>query len=75
MKHNLGDQIKRNEMDREYGMVEGGESCIQSFGGEPLWKETFWKSRHRREDNIKMDCQVVSEDVAWHALAQDRHKW
>jgi hypothetical protein len=34
----------------------------------------FWKTRHRREDNIKMDSQAVLEGVAWHALTQDRHK-
>jgi hypothetical protein len=37
----MGDQIKRNKMDRACSMDGGGESSIQSFGGNPDGKKCF----------------------------------
>ena len=39
-------------------------------------KETTWKTKHRLEDNIKMDLQLVRcGDVDWIELVQDKDTW
>ena len=39
-------------------------------------KGTTWETRHRWEDNIKMELQEVEcEGVDWIELAQDRKRW
>ena len=44
--------------------------------GKPGGKSTHWRSRHRREDNIKMDLQEVGCGyMDWIGLAQDRNRW
>jgi hypothetical protein len=40
---------------------------------EYLKEETFWKPRHRQEDNIMMNIKETQfEDVDWIHLTQDR---
>ena len=53
------------------------EWCIQCFGGETWGKETTWRRpRHRWEDNIKMDLQIVGWwGIDWIDLVQDRDRW
>jgi len=41
-RHYSGDQIKKNEMDREYGRYGRQERCIQVFDGETGGKEPTW---------------------------------
>ena len=39
-------------------------------------KETTWRPRRRRKDNIKMDLQEVGcLSMEWIELAQDRDTW
>jgi hypothetical protein len=52
-----GDQIKKNEMGGTCSTYEREERRIQCFGAETSSKETTWKTRHRREKNIKMGSQ------------------
>jgi len=43
------------------------------FGGEPEGKILLGRPSHRREDNIKMDHQLVGwVGMDWTELAQDR---
>jgi hypothetical protein len=35
-----GDKIKKNEMDGACSAYEGGERCVQGFGGKIRGKET-----------------------------------
>jgi hypothetical protein len=44
--------------------------------GKPEGKRTLGRTRHRWEDNIKMDLQEVEcESMDWIKLAQDRDRW
>jgi hypothetical protein len=44
--------------------------------GKPEGKKPLIRSRHRWEDNIKMDLREIGlEDVDWTHLAQDRDWW
>jgi hypothetical protein len=43
-KCNLGDHIKKDEMERAFGMYGLEERCIYGFGWETLRKETTWKT-------------------------------
>jgi hypothetical protein len=44
--------------------------------GRPENTRTLGRSRHRREDNIKLGLREVGIDVAnWIQLAQDRVQW
>ena len=45
------------------------------MGGKARWKETTWKTRRRREDNIKMHLEEVKwRGMDWMVLAQDNDK-
>ena len=49
----------------------GEERRIQGFGGETEGKKPLARSRHRWEDNIKMDLQEVGcEGMDWIELVQ-----
>jgi hypothetical protein len=52
-----------------------GEMCIQDFGERPEGRRPLGRSRHRWEDNIKMDLQEVGRGMDWTDLAQDRNRW
>jgi len=44
--------------------------------GKPEGKRPLGRTRHRWEDNIKIDLQEVEcGDVDWIELAQDRDSW
>jgi hypothetical protein len=44
--------------------------------GKPEGKRPLWRTRHRWEDNIKMDLQNVEcGGMDWIELAQDRDRW
>jgi len=44
--------------------------------GKPEGKRPLGRSRHRWEDNIKMDLlEVGCGDVDWNELAQDMDRW
>jgi hypothetical protein len=46
-------------MGRARGMYEGEKRCIKGFGREREENRSLECSRHRWEDNIKMDLQEV----------------
>jgi hypothetical protein len=70
------DQMKEDEMGGTCSAYRGEERCIQSFGGEPLGKETIWDTGHRWEDSIKVDHQEIEwNGVDWIDLSKDRVKW
>jgi hypothetical protein len=43
--------------------------------GRPEGTRPFGRSRHRWEDNIKMDLQEVGWGMDWIGVAQDRNRW
>jgi hypothetical protein len=44
--------------------------------GKPEGKRPLWRTRHRWEDNIRMDLQEVGcGGMDWIELAQDRDRW
>jgi hypothetical protein len=43
-KCNSGDNIKKDEVDRAFGIFGSEEWCIKGFGGETWGKETTWKT-------------------------------
>jgi len=44
--------------------------------GKPEGKRPLGRTRHRCEDNIKMDLQEVGYgSMDWIELAQDRYRW
>jgi hypothetical protein len=59
----LGDQIKENEMGEARSTCGREDRYMQGFGEESLGKETTYKTRRRREYNIKMDLQEVGWGV------------
>ena len=62
-------------MDGASSAYEGGERCVQGFGGE-TWGTPLGRPRRRWEDNIKMDLQEVEcRGTDWIELAQDRDRW
>ena len=58
-------------MDGACSAYGGGERYVRGFGG-----ETWWRTRRRWEDNIKMDLQEVGcGGMDWIELAQRRKRW
>jgi len=55
----------------------GGEGSVHRVVvGKPEGKRPLGKSRHRYEDNIKMDLQEVGcGGMYWIELAEDRDRW
>jgi len=45
--YNLGDKIKKNEMDGTRGTYGGEESCIQGLAGKPEGKRPLGTQRRR----------------------------
>jgi hypothetical protein len=56
-----GDQLD-NEMGWAYSSMRGRRSVYRILVGKPEGKRPLGKTRHRLEDNIKMDLQ----EVGWH---------
>jgi hypothetical protein len=52
--------------------VWGGEKCVQILVGKPEGKIIFGRASRRWEDNIKMDIEVVKQDMDRIQLAQVR---
>jgi hypothetical protein len=53
-----------------------GRGVYRVLVGKPDGKRPLGKSRHRWEDNIKMDLQEVGGSCGdWMELAQDRDRW
>jgi len=48
---------------------------VLSLKQKPDRKRPLGKSRHRREDNIKMDLQELGWGMDWIDLDQDRDRW
>jgi hypothetical protein len=49
---------------------------MQGFGRETRRKRQLGRTRHRWEDNMKMDFQGSRmRNMDWIALAQDRERW
>ena len=46
-------------MGEASGTYWGEEKCVQGFGGESRRKEQLGRTRHRWEDNIRMDHKVI----------------
>ena len=54
----------------------GGRGIYRVLVGKPEGKRPLGRSRHRWEDNIKMELQEVGcGGMDWIKLAQDREKW
>jgi hypothetical protein len=57
------------------GIAEGG-GVYRVLVGRPEGKRPLGRSRHRWEDNIKLDLRKMGIDgVNWIQLAQDRVQW
>jgi hypothetical protein len=54
-----GDQIEKNEVDLMCRARGGKKKCIYNFGGKPEVKRGLGRTKHRWEDNIKMDLREV----------------
>jgi hypothetical protein len=54
-------------MSRTCSTYEGEEEYIQGFGGKARRKEITRKTRHKLEDNIKMDLREIGS-VLWAGL-------
>jgi hypothetical protein len=53
-----------------------GRGVYRVLVGKPEGKRLLGRSRHRQEDNIKMDLQEVGfEGMDLIGLAQVRHRW
>jgi hypothetical protein len=64
----VGDKIEKNEMGRVCSMYVGGGGMCSVLMGKPEGKRPHGRSRHRWEDNIKMDLQEVRCGV-WTGLS------
>ena len=57
--------------------VYGRENrCTEGFGGETEGKKPLGRTRHRWEENIKIDLpEVGCRGMDWIKLAQDSDRW
>ena len=56
--------------------MEEGRGVQKVLVGKPEGKRPLGRPRHRWENNIKMDLQVVGRSCGdWMGLAQDRDRW
>jgi hypothetical protein len=56
-KYYLGDQVEKNEMGRAYSTYGGERGASRILVGKPDGRRPLGRSRHRWENNIKMDLQ------------------
>ena len=69
----MGDEIEKNEMGWACSLYGGKRRVYRVLVGRPEGRSPFGIRRHRWDDNIKKDIQVVGID--WIELAQDRDRW
>ena len=56
--------------------MEEGRGVLKVLVGKPEGKRPLGRSRHRWEDNIKMDLEELGRGFGdWMELAQDRYRW
>jgi hypothetical protein len=53
----------------------GRRGTCRVLVGKPEARRPLGRSRHRCEDNIKMDIQEMGWCINWFDLAQDRDRW
>jgi hypothetical protein len=51
--------MEKNEMGRACSLYGGEERCRQGLVGKPEGWRPLGRTRHRREDNIKMDLREM----------------
>ena len=67
--------MKNNEMGRAFNTY-GGRGCFyRLLVGRPDGKRPLWRSRHRRENNNKMNIKEVGWERDGIDLVQDRDRW
>jgi len=63
-------------MGRAWSTHGRDEKCIQNFGLKPEGKQPLRWSRHRWDDNIRMDLQEIGQkNVDWIHLAEEKDQW
>ena len=63
-------------MGRARSTYGGEDRCMQTLVGKPDGKRPLGRSRHRWEDNMRMDLQEMGNGgMDWIELAQDRDRW
>ena len=56
--------------------VEEGRSAFKIVSGKPTGKRPLGRSRHRWDDNIRMDLEEIGINTGnWVDSAQDRNYW
>ena len=64
--------MKKNKMGEAFSTLGDGRSAYRVLEGKNWGKETTWKHKHGREDNIQ---ELGLGDKDWIDLAQDRERW
>jgi hypothetical protein len=68
--------IKKNEIGGACSAYGGEERRTHGFVGKPEGKRPLGRTRHRWEDNIRLDLQEVGcGAIDWIELAEDRDRW
>jgi hypothetical protein len=70
-KYYSGNQIEKKVMRRAYSTYWGKRGAYWILVLRPEGQRPFGRSRHRWEDNIKMDLQSVGWGIAWIEVAQN----
>jgi hypothetical protein len=72
----VGGKIEKNEMGWHVARMGEGRGVPRILVRKPEGKRPLGSSRHRWENNIKMDLQEVGGGFGdWMELAQDRDRW
>jgi hypothetical protein len=75
-KYNENDQVKEDEMGREYNTNGAKMNAYRILMGKLEGKRPLGRPRRRWVNNIKMDLSEIGWDgMDWIDLAQDRDKW
>jgi hypothetical protein len=74
-KYYSGDQIKKEMVGARRDTYVRCEICLHDLVGRPHGKRPLGRSRHRGEDNIKIDLEKLQwGSVDWIDLAEDRER-